>query len=530
MRRRCGRLRTGAYPAARGRTRRGPGPACVMRAQRDAVRLTSRRASPARRNPPALDSCELTWRNASPGDLTKTTPPGVGGLADGAPGPGPHPAPPRRGARGTARPARPRTIGSEPAPPPAETRPSAPSGIPTTARAGSVSGADGPWTKRTATGAEPRTRSHCAPPTPSNPPYPRPGRLTVRGSAAGEARGGQDVRGAAGPVLTRPATSAAGAEASTSAPAVEAVVSAPGAYDGALAGEGDDPLLEQTAGPQTSAGTPNPGRTRHRTPRHDNPGDDGRAGNRNTGHSSRRDRTHVTLPVAVEPRKSAGAITSPNPPTADTHPDRVILFQGARRQRPVHRLRRGWPAGGGRVGHLRPARLPPQRPPCPHQGARGGGRHRPARARPAHRRRRRPGRQDRRLPAAGPRPDRRRRAPGGLELGGPHGRRPVRARQPHRGRRPQPHPAGRHHRGRQRPVPLDGKVRAFGAHVVDVDAHDHEALLDAFGAAPVEPGGPTFIVAHSHKGHPISFMSDSAPWHHKLPDEAQTSRAREPLA
>ena len=80
-------------------------------------------------------------------------------------------------------------------PPPVKTRLSTPSGAPTAARAGSVSGADGPWTKRTAPGAEPRTRSHCAPPTPSNPPYPRPGRLTVRGSAAGEARGGQDVRG-----------------------------------------------------------------------------------------------------------------------------------------------------------------------------------------------------------------------------------------------------------------------------------------------------------------------------------------------
>ena len=97
--------------------------------------------------------------------------------------------------------------------------------------------------------------------------------------------------GAVGPVLTRPATSAADAEASAPAPAVEAAVSAPGAYDGALTGESDDPLLEQAAGPRTSAGTPNPGRTRHRTPRHDNPGDDGRAGNRNTGHSSRRDRT-----------------------------------------------------------------------------------------------------------------------------------------------------------------------------------------------------------------------------------------------
>ena len=49
-----------------------------MRAQRDTVHPTSRRASPARRNPPALDSCEPTWRNASPGDITETTPPGVG--------------------------------------------------------------------------------------------------------------------------------------------------------------------------------------------------------------------------------------------------------------------------------------------------------------------------------------------------------------------------------------------------------------------------------------------------------------------
>ena len=50
----------------------------------------------------------------------------------------------------------------------------------------------------------------------------------------GEARGGQDVWGVVGLVLTRLATSAAGAEASTFAPAVEAVVSAPGAYDGEI--------------------------------------------------------------------------------------------------------------------------------------------------------------------------------------------------------------------------------------------------------------------------------------------------------
>ena len=74
------RLRNGVgryEPDRRGPDPGRPGPACAMRAQRDAVRLTSRRASPARHNPPELDSREPTWRNASPGDITKTTPPGA---------------------------------------------------------------------------------------------------------------------------------------------------------------------------------------------------------------------------------------------------------------------------------------------------------------------------------------------------------------------------------------------------------------------------------------------------------------------
>ena len=57
---------------------RGPDPACAMRARRNIIHPTSRHASSARHNPPALDPREPTWRNASPGDITKTTPPGVG--------------------------------------------------------------------------------------------------------------------------------------------------------------------------------------------------------------------------------------------------------------------------------------------------------------------------------------------------------------------------------------------------------------------------------------------------------------------
>lgn len=74
--------------------------------------------------------------------------------------------------------------------------------------------------------------------------------------------------------------------------------------------------------------------------------------------------------------------------------------------------------------------------------------------------------------------------------------------------------------------PLEDKARAFGAHVVEVDAHDHGQLLDAL-QVPAQPGTPTYIIAHSHKGHPVSFMSDKQPWHHKLPspEEAQAALA-----
>ena len=70
-----------------GRGRRGPGPACVMPGQLNGIHPTSRRASPARRNPSALDPRDPTWHNASPGDITETTPPGAGlrhGVGDAA--------------------------------------------------------------------------------------------------------------------------------------------------------------------------------------------------------------------------------------------------------------------------------------------------------------------------------------------------------------------------------------------------------------------------------------------------------------
>jgi transketolase len=77
--------------------------------------------------------------------------------------------------------------------------------------------------------------------------------------------------------------------------------------------------------------------------------------------------------------------------------------------------------------------------------------------------------------------------------------------------------------------PLDQKAAAFGFAVVEVDGHDHGALLDVLSAVPFRPGKPTFVIAHTHKGHPISYMSNNVAWHHKVPSEAQLQLALEEL-
>ncbi len=73
--------------------------------------------------------------------------------------------------------------------------------------------------------------------------------------------------------------------------------------------------------------------------------------------------------------------------------------------------------------------------------------------------------------------------------------------------------------------PLGDKARAFGWGVIDVDGHDHAALLDLFERLPIEPDRPSFVIAHTHKGNPISFMHDRVEWHHRVPSAGQVDAA-----
>ncbi|MEV0823179.1 transketolase [Nonomuraea rubra] len=76
--------------------------------------------------------------------------------------------------------------------------------------------------------------------------------------------------------------------------------------------------------------------------------------------------------------------------------------------------------------------------------------------------------------------------------------------------------------------PLADKWRAFGWEAVEVDGHDHLALLDAL-TAPHDAGRPRCVIARTVKGRGVSFMEDRVEWHHKVPDAEQARSALEEL-
>jgi len=73
--------------------------------------------------------------------------------------------------------------------------------------------------------------------------------------------------------------------------------------------------------------------------------------------------------------------------------------------------------------------------------------------------------------------------------------------------------------------PLADKWRAFGWDVVELDGHDHAALIDAFDAAAAPRDTPRVIIANTFKGHGVSYMRDQAGWHHGVPSADQYALA-----
>lgn len=73
--------------------------------------------------------------------------------------------------------------------------------------------------------------------------------------------------------------------------------------------------------------------------------------------------------------------------------------------------------------------------------------------------------------------------------------------------------------------PLADKYEAFNWHVLHIDGHNMEEIIDAVGHARAVYEKPTVIIAHTIPGKGVSFMEGLPEWHGKPPDKKQVKKA-----
>lgn len=75
------------------------------------------------------------------------------------------------------------------------------------------------------------------------------------------------------------------------------------------------------------------------------------------------------------------------------------------------------------------------------------------------------------------------------------------------------------------PSPIDEKYKAFGFHVITIDGHNIEAIMNAIEEAKNTKGKPTCILCNTVKGKGVSFMENQASWHGTAPSKEQCAAA-----
>lgn len=77
--------------------------------------------------------------------------------------------------------------------------------------------------------------------------------------------------------------------------------------------------------------------------------------------------------------------------------------------------------------------------------------------------------------------------------------------------------------------PLDDKYRSFGWHVLEIDGHNMQQIIDAFAEAKSILEKPTMIIAHNTPGKGVSFMENKFEWHGKPPNKDEAELALKEL-
>lgn len=73
--------------------------------------------------------------------------------------------------------------------------------------------------------------------------------------------------------------------------------------------------------------------------------------------------------------------------------------------------------------------------------------------------------------------------------------------------------------------PLRAKYEAFNWHVIDVDGHNIEAIVDAINQAKAIYEKPVMIIAHTIPGKGVEFMEWQYSWHGKAPNPEEAREA-----
>ncbi len=76
---------------------------------------------------------------------------------------------------------------------------------------------------------------------------------------------------------------------------------------------------------------------------------------------------------------------------------------------------------------------------------------------------------------------------------------------------------------------LRGKWESFGWHVLEIDGHNIESIIDAVDTAKAVTNKPTVIIAHTIPGKGVDFMEYDYKWHGVAPNSEQAKKALEKL-
>jgi len=73
--------------------------------------------------------------------------------------------------------------------------------------------------------------------------------------------------------------------------------------------------------------------------------------------------------------------------------------------------------------------------------------------------------------------------------------------------------------------PLADRWRSFGWSVQEIDGHNVAEITNVLRSVPFESGRPNCVIARTHKGRGVSFMTDRVEWHHRVPTDAELAAA-----